>query len=115
LEADAWRWTGPNPTLRYVLKEVEGLSFVAEYSVPSVTLDRTGPVTMSFSINGRFFERRRHAEAGQFTLDKPVERSWLKPEEDNIVAIEIDPVWVAPNGTQLGFILTRAGFIEQFQ
>ena len=40
------RWTGPRPTLRFVLKRVEGLKLVADYAVPDVTLEKTGPVTV---------------------------------------------------------------------
>ncbi len=112
LEGNSWRWTGPNPTMRYVLPKVDGLKFAMDYALPGVTMKETGPVTMSVRINGRLLDRWSYEKSGEYHFEKSVEEAWLERNADNIVAIEIDPVWKASNGVQLGFILTRAGFIE---
>jgi hypothetical protein len=32
--------------------------------------------------------------------------------EDTIVMAHVEPVWVSPDGTKLGIILIRAGFVD---
>jgi hypothetical protein len=55
----------------------------------------------------------RYEGGGQKRFEKPVPAAWLRTDADILVAAEIDKVWIAPaDGARLGFILSRAGFIE---
>lgn len=113
LESDTWRWSGQRPTLRFVLEKVEDLEFAMDFSIPGVTFEETGPLTISFLINGRLLEKVRYDSYGEKRFEKAVEASWLKAGEDTVVAAGIDPVWVSPkDGTKLGVILVQAGFVE---
>ena len=113
LEGGAWRWTGPRPTLRFVLRKTEGLRFSMDFSVAGITFEQTGPVTVSVLINGKLLGRQRYDTFGEYHFEKPVDPSWLKAGEDTIVEAVVEPPWVAPSdGTKLGVILSRAGFVE---
>jgi hypothetical protein len=113
LEGNAWRWTGPRPAMRFILEKTEELKFVMDFAIPGVTFEQTGPVTVSVHVNGRLLGRERYTVYGEEHLESPVDPSWLTAGEDTIVELEIDPPWLAPdNQTKLGFILSRAGFVE---
>ena len=113
LEGGAWRWTGRRPTLRFVLNEVEDLKFVMDFSVAGATFDTTGPVTITFSINGKALETVSYTSFGEKHFERAVDPSWLEAGQDTIIAADISPVWVSPqDGTELGIILLQAGFVK---
>jgi len=113
LEAGAWRWTGQRPELRFRLSSVKGLRFVMDFALPDVTFAQRGPVAISFFINGHLLDKVRYEGGGQKHFEKAVPSAWLRTDADTLVAAEIDKVWVAPaDGARLGFILSRAGFME---
>ncbi len=113
LESGQWRWTGAEPTLHFVLERTEGLKFIMDYSIAGVTLEQTGPVTLRFSVNGRLLGERRHDTHGQYRFEAPVDPTWLEAGGDTLVKLTVDPPWVSPSdGTKLGIIFSRAGFIE---
>jgi len=113
LEAGAWRWTEQNPTLRFVLPQTRSLKFVADFSISSDTMKETGPVTISYFINGRKLDAVRYEAPGEQHFEKPVAPEWLAVGEDVVVKLAIDKVYVAPaDGKKLGVTLVRAGFAE---
>jgi len=114
LEANQWRWTGQRPTLHFVLDQVENLKFVMDFAVAGAVLEQTGPLTVSFRINGRLLARETYATHGEKHFEKPVQASWLEAGGDTIVSAELDKVWVSPtDGVKLGIILKRAGFVKR--
>jgi len=113
LENGAWRWTGQKPTLQFVLTTVRDLRFMMDFSIAEATFAETGPVTISFYVNGRLLDRVRYDSPGEKRFEKPVDPSWLRLGADNIVTAELDRVWVSPEDqVKLGIILNRAGFVE---
>jgi hypothetical protein len=112
-EGLGWRWTHRRPELRFFLPTAEHLDFLMDFSLPEVTFRETGPVTLSFFINGKLFDRVLYEKAGEQHYRKPVPASFLNSGTVNVVAIEPDKVWVSKaDGAQLGFVLVRAGFSE---
>ena len=107
----AWRWTHKRPELRFFLESVDKLTFKAEFAIAEATIKDTGPVTISVLINGNLLDKVHCAKSGERYFEKPVPAKFLRPNAMNLVALEIDKVWIAPgDGAQLGFILSRAGF-----
>ena len=47
------RWAFTHPELRFRLQDVSHLIFTAEFAIPEVTYKVTGPVTVSYAVNGR--------------------------------------------------------------
>jgi hypothetical protein len=114
LEGNSWRWTGPKPTLRYRLREIQNLRFVMDLTVPEVTFRETGPVTVAVRVNGHLLDTVRYTAAGDYQFVKPVDEAWLTADEETIVEASVEPTWLgADGGTRLGFVLQRAGFLME--
>jgi len=108
-----WRWTGKRPTIRLTLLSTKALKFHAEFAIPDATFKDTGPVTLSFFINGRLLDEQRYEAPGQKTFDKPVPAEWLQAPGTNTLAIETDKIWISKDdGAKLGFILSRIGLVR---
>ena len=108
-----WRWTYQHPVLRFFVPDVPRLKFAMVFSLPERTLRETGPVTLTFTVNGKLLDRLRCEKAGEQHYAHDVPRAMLRPNAINLVAIDPVPVWVSKaDGGTLGFILSRAGFTE---
>lgn len=110
LEAGVWRWAAKRPELKIYLGSVTGLKFTIDFALPEPTFSRTGPVTLSFLINGHLLDRVLYSQPGGRHFEKPVPESLLKSRAVNYIVVEPDKVWTSPNGVTYGFVLTRAGF-----
>jgi hypothetical protein len=112
-EGGGFRWVHERPELRFALSRIHHLKFVMDFAIPSVTLKQTGPVTISFYINEKLLDKLRCETPGEKHFEKPVPAEWLRTDTPTLVAAEIDKVYIAPqDGAKLGFVLTRAGFVE---
>lgn len=108
-----WRWAYEHPVLRFLVPDVGRLQFVLDFSLPERTFRQTGPVTLTFTMNGKFFDRARFDKPGQLHYSHAVAPEFLHRNSENVVAIDPDPVWVSKaDGGKLGFIISRAGFAE---
>ncbi len=113
LESGAWRWTLQRPELRFIVSHTKGVKFVMDLAVAKSTFDSTGPVTISFYVNGRLLDKVRYDQPGDKHFEEPVPPEWLEVDRMNTMAAEIDKLYVSPlDGAKLGFILSRAGFAE---
>lgn len=109
----AWRWTGQRPELRFQLSFTNDLRFMMDLAVPESTFAQRGPVTISFFINGNLLDRVRCEKHGEVHFNQPVPAAWLRTDAPTLVAAEINKVWVSPSDrARLGFILSRAGFVQ---
>lgn len=106
-----WRWVYKRPEFRFLVEDNAGLRYFMEFALPEQTFSQTGPVTFSIFINEKPFKKLRFTKPGQMRLEEPLPSALLKRYAVNYVAIEVNPVWVAPTDkAQLGFILSSAGF-----
>jgi hypothetical protein len=113
LEGNSFRWTGQRPTLRFVLTTVKHLKFVMDFGTSDATMAQTGPLTISYYVNGRLLDKVRYDTAGAHHFEKAVDPSWLEAGGDTLVSAELDKVWVSPeDGGKLGITLSRAGFMQ---
>jgi hypothetical protein len=83
-----------------------------DLTFPDQAFAQTGPVELTIRLNGKEFDRVRYTKPGsqEYTKDTPWE--WLRPDAVNTVAVEPDKTAPGPGGERLGFVLTRAGFVE---
>jgi hypothetical protein len=113
VEGGGFRWVYKRPELRFALSKSEHVRFVMDFAIPDVTMKQTGPVTVSFFINDKLLDKVRYDTPGEKHFEKPVPSGWLRTDTPTLVAAEIDKMYVAPeDGAKLGFVLTRAGFVE---
>jgi hypothetical protein len=113
LEADTWRWTHKRPELRFRLASTKGWRFSMDFAIAEATFRRTGPVTLSFVVNGKLLEKVRYATSGEKHFEKLVPENWIYTSQYNTVAIQADKIFVAEgDGVFLNFTLVRAGFMR---
>jgi hypothetical protein len=111
LEGGAWRWTFDRPELRFFLEKTDHLRLEVDFTAADATLKDTGPVTVSFFVNGKALGAMKCSKGASYKFTKAVPAHWLKTNEATIVAAEARPLWKAPDGKHLGFILTKMGFV----
>jgi hypothetical protein len=105
------RWAFTRPELRFRVQDTRHLIFTAEFAIPAVTYKVTGPVTVSYAVNGRTIGSIRCGHAGDFRLEKPVPDGLVEPGKSVRVTFEANPRWISPDdGAQLSFLLRSAGF-----
>ena len=109
----SWRWTMERPTLRFVLNCTSGQKFLADFGVVEATLKQTGPIAISFHVNGRLLGTVDCPTPGNRHFEKDVPSSWLSTAAYTTVVVQASKVFVAEeDGAKLGFTLSRAGFVE---
>ncbi len=86
----------------------------ASLAIDEATFKDTGPVTLSFFVNGHLLDKATYSASGPQHIDKPVPRDWVEAGKDATVGAEIDKPWISPgDGVALGFILTRMGLTQE--
>lgn len=109
----SWRWAHDHPVLRFYLPDVPRVKFALDFTITEPTFRETGPVTLTFTLNGRFFDRVRCDQPGRRYYSRDAAPEFLHKNGVNVVAIDPDKVWVSKaDGGRLGFILVSAGFVE---
>jgi hypothetical protein len=113
LEGGRWRWTNQRPELKFFLESTKGWKLVWDFSVAEVTFRETGPVTVSFYVNGRPVGRLPCPKPGDYEFEQSVRQDLLRANEYNTIAAQADKLWVSQtDGVKLGFTMTRAGFLR---
>jgi len=111
-EGGGFRWAFAHPVLRFLVPPMDHPKFVLDFALPEPTFRVTGPVTLTFSLNGRFLDKQRFAEMGQQHYEHEVADGFLRFGSINLVSIDPDKVFVADDGAKLSFPFSRVGFIE---
>lgn len=111
-EGGGFRWAYVHPVLRFRLPRTDHLRLAMDFALPETTFRVTGPVTLSISLNSRLFDRPRFDHGGQQHYERDVPPDFLRADAINLVAINPDKLYTAPDGVKLGFPLSRVGFVE---
>lgn len=107
------RWAFLHPELRLIVADARNLKFAVEFAIPAVTFRVTGPVTVSFAVNGRQLATMRCDHAGDYRLQRAVPEGLVEARKAIRVNFEANPRWVSPeDGAQLSFLLRSAGFTQ---
>ncbi|HVX66727.1 MAG TPA: hypothetical protein VHA11_09010 [Bryobacteraceae bacterium] len=113
IEGSGWRWTREHPRLSYRLPRTTGWKFRAQFGFPEANIKDTGPVTVSFLVNGHVLDKVRYTEPGDRIFEKAVPAAWLRAGQVTVAGADIEPPWIAPSDkARLGFVLHAAGFVE---
>ncbi len=111
LEDNAWRWCGGKAALRVRLGTVDNLKFVLRHAVPVQVIGRAKTVRMRILINGKPWEEMVYEKDGIYEIEKPAPVKLLRPNAENIIAIEVDkPLPAQGDRPEMGFILVHVGF-----
>ncbi len=107
------RWAFLHPELRFRVKDVRNLIFHVELTVPEVTFKVTGPVTVTYAVNGKTLGTLRVDHAGDFQIAKAVPEGVVESGKYISVTFDTHPRWVSPeDGAELSFLLRSAGFSQ---
>jgi len=105
-----WRWTKKEPTVHIPLLTTDNLKFSTDFAIWDDSFKVTGPIEISFLVNGKLLDKVRYATPGDKHFEKPVPADWLAGNSEASVALSVDKVYTAPrDGTKYGVILTRVG------
>jgi hypothetical protein len=108
-----WRWAGQRPVLRVRMRSAENLRYTIDFSVQKKMLQSTGPLTVSFLVNGRVLDRVLYDRDGPQHFEKPVPEGWVTAGQDTMLGADVDKAWIPPGGgPKLGIILTRIGLTQ---
>jgi hypothetical protein len=104
----SWRWTRKDPAVRVPLLSKEDLKFSADFTPWSEGFKITGPLEISFLVNGKLLDKVRYTTPGNKHFEKPVPPDWLAGNTEATVALSIDKLFTK-GGSEFGVILTRMG------
>ena len=106
----SWRWTKKDPTVRVPVLPIEGLKFTTDFAIWNDGFKVTGPLEVSFLVNGKLLDKIRYASSGDKHFEKPVPRAWLEGRADATISLSVNKLYTAPgDGAKFGVILTRLG------
>jgi hypothetical protein len=112
-EGTGYRWAFSHPVLQFRVPYIQDPRFRMDFALPPQTFRITGPVTLTFSLNGRTFDKARFDQPGPQHYERAVPAGFLRNEAINQVSIEPDKFYTAPeDGAKLAFVLLRVGFVE---
>jgi len=105
-----WRWTKQQPTVRVLVLSTAGLKYTADFALWDDAFKITGPLEISFLVNGKLLDKVRYTTSGDKHFEKPVPADWLVPNTEATVALAVDKLYTAPaDGAKFGVILVRLG------
>jgi hypothetical protein len=104
-----WRWTKQAPTVRVLVLSTENIKFSADFAIWDDGFKITGPVEISFLVNGKLLEKVRYMTPGNKHFEKPVPADWLVENGEASVAMSVDKPYTARDGAKFGVILARLG------
>jgi hypothetical protein len=110
-EQGPWRWTGPDPELRFSLSSLRDRTLVVEFVINDRTFRDTGPVTVSFYVNDHLAGQERYTSDGDKSFEKAIPTEWLQGRQETRVHLHVHNVWPTAGGS-LGVLLKRMGFAE---
>jgi hypothetical protein len=109
----SWRWSQQRPAVKIRVRSDENLKYKMDFTIPQITLQNTGPVTIAFTINDHVLDRVRYSHFGDQHFEKLIPPEWLAEGKEAIVGAEIDKLWTSPrDGARFGFIISRIGLTE---
>ena len=111
--AESWRWSGQNPTVRLHLVYADGLKYHLDFAIADDTFKVTGPVTLTFQVNGKPLASQRFDTPGHRVWEAPVPPGLLTSGDDNTLGVMVDKVWASPgDGSRLGIIILNIGLVN---
>jgi hypothetical protein len=84
----------------------------ADFTLWPQAFQQTGPVELSFSVNGKLLDKVRYTLPGYKHFEKSVPADWVTANQEATIAVTIDKLYVHTDGTKYGFILSRIGFVQ---
>ena len=108
-----WRWTAKQPTVKLLVYATDHVRLSADLAIWDEGFKQTGPLELSFLVNGHLLDKVKYAEPGYKHFEKAVPADWLSADTESTISVDVDKLYVSPlDGVKFGFILTRIGFLR---
>jgi len=108
-----WRWTAGHPTVKMLVYAIDNVKLSTDFAIWDDGFKQTGPVELSFRVNGHLLGTQKYTSPGYKHFEKAVPADWLTADAESTVSVDVDKLYVSPlDGAKFGFILTRIGFIR---
>lgn len=105
-----WRWSKREPTVKVLVVSNENLNFSTDFAIWDDGFKSTGPLEISFFVNGKLLDKVRYTTPGGKHFEKPVPSGWLALNTEATVALSVDKLYTSPRDkAQFGVILARIG------
>lgn len=109
----SWRWTAKQPTVKVLVYATDNVKLSADLTIWTEGLQQTGPVELSFLVNGHQLDKVKYETAGYKHFEKAVPAEWLSADTESIISLDVDKLYVSPrDGKKFGVILSRIGFLR---
>jgi hypothetical protein len=113
LSAGLQRWTQQKPAVRCKLPNAGPWNIAMDFIATDVTMRDTGPITLTFTVNGRELSRLRCDKPGRQQFRAPLPPDLALPGAELVLQASIDKPWVSrEDGAKLGVLLIAMGFIQ---
>src|SRR5215472_391881 len=80
---DQWRWTKQEPTLKILAITTTKLKLSVDFSLWDTAFQQTGPVEISFSVNGKQLDKVRYTSPGYKHFEKAIPPDWLATDVES--------------------------------
>jgi hypothetical protein len=108
-----WRWATESPTVRFRVSHKDGLRLRVNFAMPEGSHGALLPITVRYFVNDQLLEAVQYKKAGAMEYRKAVPAELLNVDADNLVRLEVSPIYVAEADKQkLSLILSEIG-LEQ--
>ena len=108
-----WRWTAKQPTVKVLVYATDNVKLSADFAIWDDGFKQTGPLELSYFVNGRLLDKVKYATPGYKHFEKAVPADWLTADTESTISVDVDQLYVSPrDGVKFGFILTRIGFLR---
>ena len=104
-------WTSEHIRVQLVAGDVSNDDFFMHYATVEKTLRKTGPVRITITIDGKEFDSFVQGEDDVHLYKHPADSISNNLVRTMNVDVTIDPPWISPDGTKLGFLLESIGFV----
>ena len=107
-----WRWTLQEPTFKLLAWSTAHVKLNADIALWPEAFKQTGPLELSFFVNGHLLDKVSYTTPGPKHFEKPVPPDWLATEVESTISFKVDKLYMAPaDGWKYGVILTRIGLV----
>jgi hypothetical protein len=109
---EEWVWTYERPALVFSVSKRPGVKFRMELEIANATLRETGPVQITFWLNGRPLAKRLYDSPGKYVMEQEVPQELLRNDGVAIIETTQDKYYVAKgDGRRLSYLFHAAGFL----
>jgi len=108
-----WRWAGEQSTFTYQLDDYTGWNLAAHLTAAQAVLDKTGPQTVTFEVNGRPVGAATLGTSRRYDLTFPVTPDLLRSAVPVTVRMTAAPCVPADTGPPFCVLLHSIGFARE--